>query len=117
MNDGWAWRTVAVAAILVVAAGSGAGIRLYLWMSDRDRIGEEAEEQRCSIQSISWAWFPFFQGPFAGEWYPRGSRFYRVACRDRSGASRIAYVLIGPESFFGWDLYGRLTWRWAKKGE
>ncbi len=116
MNNAWKVGIAFLAILVVVSVGSLL-IRQYgwTWPGDRRRISEEAEEQHCSILSISWAWFPLFHGPFAWEWYPRGSRFYVVACRDQSGAERVAYVLIGPERFFAWDFYGRLTWRWVKK--
>jgi hypothetical protein len=93
---------------------------------DRDRILDEAGSKEADVLSIRWCWLPIRCGPFA--WFERllpGCRVYRVRARERSGAERTAYVLIGPRRLVSrwesWEsradqAYGTLTWRWAEKG-
>jgi hypothetical protein len=93
--------------------------------SDRDRILDEADSKDAEVLSTRWCWLPFRYGPFA--WFEclfPGCRVYRVRARERSGAERTAYVLIGPRRFVSrwesWESrreqwYGTLTWRWAEE--
>ena len=95
------------------------------YRSDRGRIGDEADTKGAEVLSIRRCWLPFCYGPFA--WFEclfPGCRVYQVRARERSGAERSAYVLIGPRRFMSrwesWDSraqqwYGTLTWRWAEK--
>jgi len=93
--------------------------------SDRDRILDEADSKDTEVLSIRPCWLPFCPGPYS--WWEcliPGCRVFRVRVRERSGKERTAYVLIGPRRLVSrWEswqarsqqIYGTLTWRWAKK--
>jgi hypothetical protein len=107
--------------ILIVLLGSA----IVQSRRDRDRIRDEADSKEVEVLSIRRRWLPFSYGPFA--WFEclfPGCRVYRVRARERSGAERAAYILIGPRRFVSrwesWESrreqgYGTLTWRWAEK--
>src|SRR4051812_4958217 len=75
------------------------------------KVREEAVRLGCEVLSIRPEPLALFRGPFAWE-FRRHASFYRVTCRDDTGGTRTAVVMVVGGWTLGGDPGDTFSWRW-----